>query len=429
VTQVADVTRMPATAGQSSLAALVRLEDPSFYGDPGPVYRRLRDERPVFLYEPLNLLVVSRYSDIRSVAARPREFSSSKGLLLSEFRYTKDAGRNVLEDFLDPAGRFLEHADPPEHRTLRNLLEPWFRPRAVQARRAAIDRLCAQLLDDIGDGEPVDFVTAVAARLPMLVIADILGIVDVEFDQVLMWSDALESLSANLQSEASIHAAAEVFETLQEYLRRAFRDSGRLGTDNLIGSFLRQTVDEQPVTEAMALVYISALLASNDTSRSLLAGLIVALAEHPDAWDLLRTNPGLIPATVEEGLRWVTPARGFGRTATVDCDIDGQPVDLGQHVYLLFESGNRDPRAFPHPDHFDIARIDPLLHLSFGTGPHICQAAHLVRIEAAALLAAVISRYRTIRLVDEPRPVEGILRNGWESVKVKFYRRKQGDDK
>jgi len=131
----------------ADLAALVRLEDPQFYeNDVEAVYRRLRDEDPVFHYAPLDLFVVSRYADIRDVAARPREFSSAAGLLLTEYRDALTASSSFIDDFFDPEARFLEFADPPEHRPLRNLLAPWFQPKAVAARRRRLADHCARLV-------------------------------------------------------------------------------------------------------------------------------------------------------------------------------------------------------------------------------------------------------------------------------------------
>jgi cytochrome P450 len=120
----------------ADLTQLVQLEDPRFYeGDVEAIYRRLRDEEPVFYYAPLDMFVVSRYHDIRDIAARPREFSSARGLLLTEYRHALTATASFVDDFFNPGARFLEFADPPEHRMLRNLLAPWFHPKAVAARQ------------------------------------------------------------------------------------------------------------------------------------------------------------------------------------------------------------------------------------------------------------------------------------------------------
>jgi cytochrome P450 len=405
----------------ADLAALVRLEDPRFYeNDVDAVYRRLRDEDPVFYYPPLDLFVVSRYADIRDVAARPREFSSASGLLLTEYRHALTASSSFIDDFFDPKARFLEFADPPEHRPLRNLLAPWFQPKAVADRRRRLADHCARLVTGISAGQPVEFVSAVAARLPVLVVCDLLGIADIDFGQALAWSDALESLSAETRPAESRKQSADAFGTLRDFLLAEFGRRRGAGSDDLIGGLLGQSLDGQPISDEMAFVYVSALLASNDTSRSLLAGLMIALAEHPDQLQRLARDPGLAGAAVDEGLRWVTPARGFGRTAVADAEIAGRRIRAGQRVYMLFAAGNRDPRAFPDPTRFDITRPDPLPHLSFGVGPHICLAAQLVRAETIALLHELFARFSAVSIVDEPVPVRGILRNGWESLWLRF---------
>jgi cytochrome P450 len=405
----------------ADLARLVRLEDPRFYeGDVEASYLRLRDEEPVFYYAPLDMFVVSRYHDIRDIAARPREFSSAQGLLLTEYRHALIATTSFVDDFFNPEARFLEFADPPEHRLLRNLLAPSFHPKAVAARQERLADHCASLLAEIPAGRPVEFVSAVASRLPVLVVCDLLGISDIDFAQALAWSDALESLSAGAQSADSLRRAVDVFGTLREFLLAEFARCRESGSGDLIAGLLRQSLDGEPISDDMAFVYVSALLASNDTSRSLLAGLMIALAEHPDQLRRLVRDPGLAGAAVDEGLRWVTPARGFGRTAQADTQAAGRRIRAGQRVYMLFASGNRDPRAFPDPARFDISRPDPLPHLSFGTGPHICLAAQLVRAEATTLLHALVSRFSAISIIDEPVPVRGILRNGWEKLWLTF---------
>lgn len=398
----------------------VRLEEPDFYPHADGVYTWLRDEHPVFYYEPLDLFAVSRYDDIRNVAGRPREFSSAHGLLLTEYRFALMTGESLIDGIFDPADRFLEHVDPPEHRQLRNLLAPWFSPRAVAARKQLIDDLCTELLDSVPTGAPFDFIQAVAARLPVLLIARMLGLPQIDVEQVLCWNDALESLSAGAQTRESVEAATATFASLREFLLAEFSARRHSKSDDLITGLLHQELDGQPIRDSMAFVYISALLASTDTSRSLLTGLVQALAEHPAQWAALRRDPGLAMAATDEALRWVTPARGFGRTAVVDTNLGGVPILSGQRVYLLFESGNRDPRVFPAPDQFDIARRHPAPHLSFGTGPHICLAAQLVRLEAATLLEAMIRRYREIQVVREPTRVTSVLRNGWESLWMQF---------
>jgi cytochrome P450/ferredoxin len=184
---------------------------------------------------------------------------------------------------------------------------------------------------------------------------------------------------------------------------------------------LSEELDGAPLSEPRLLTYCHQVLSvGNDTTRSLLASFAIALAQHPDQRDLLAADRTLMPAAIEEALRWSTPGRGFVRTATRDTEIAGRPIRAGQRIYLLYAAGNFDPAVFPHPRRFDIRRDTDQPHMAFGFGPHVCIAAQLVRLVTALLFGELLDRYPRFELAGRPEPIRHVLRNGWLTAPIVF---------
>jgi len=191
--------------------------------------------------------------------------------------------------------------------------------------------------------------------------------------------------------------------------------------EDLISALLAAQLDGAPIPEASLLTYCSTFLAAgSDTTRSLLAGMALALAEHPDQLKKLRANPALLDGAIEESLRWVTRPRGFLRTASQDTQIRGVQIKAGQRVYLLYDAGNRDAEVFSDPWTYDIERPNASAHLGFGFGPHLCIAAHLARLEARQLFGALASRFERVEVSGEVTEIRQLLRNGWIRLPLTF---------
>ena len=404
-----------------SLDDLVRLEDPAFYLHPHDVYDRMRREQPAYYYAPLDIYVLTRYADLREAARRPDLFSSARGVVLSQLQYQRDGGAEIVDEFIDPEGEIFAFADPPRHRELRKVLMPAFSPRAVAAMRGQIRESARLLVDSLPSGEVTDVVPSVAARLPVLVATRLLGVPQAYAADIKRWSDARELLTAGTGSREELSRAASVFGELNAFLHEQFAAKRARPGDDLMSVLLSEELDGVPLSDARLLTYCHQVLSvGNDTTRSLLAGFAVALAEHPDQLALLAGDRSLMATAVEEALRWTTPGRGFVRTATGDTEIAGQPIRAGQRVYLLYAAGNFDPAVFPQPHRFDIRRDQEQQHLAFGFGPHVCIAGQLVRLAAAVFFGQLLDRYPRFELAGRPEPVLHVLRNGWRSAPMVF---------
>ncbi|MFK0154011.1 cytochrome P450 [Streptomyces sp. NPDC090499] len=400
----------------------VPIEDPRFYvDDPWPVFARMQENAPFHYYEPLDTFVVTRHADIRAVAGLPEIFVSSKGLFLNDVKYQAQAGDELVTDsFFPKGGEQVGTTDLPRHTELRRVMAPAFSAEAMRRVREPLSRDVRELVAGIAPDTVVDWVSC-ANRVPIVAAIRMIGLPHTEFERVRFWSDELEKLAGDLTFE-ELGAAAAEFQSLQRFVVENLEAKRRdPGDGDLLTVLLAAELDGRGVSEANVVMFAMTMLAAgNDTTRSLLSGLVRQLALHPDQWDLLRRDRSLIPSAVEETLRYVTPARAMLRTATEDVELDGRPIRAGQHVYLMYMAANRDESVFPDAHRYDITRSESSRHLAFGAGIHHCMGARLVRAQAPIVLDALLDRFAGVELAGEPTPVMNHIRNGWTSMPVVF---------
>lgn len=377
------------------------LSDSAFYaGDPHAAYDRLRVEDPVHWHPDGEFWALSRHADVVAVSRDPATFCSSKGVLMEDRKRGIMGADSIL---------FL---DPPRHQQLRNLVARGFHPRQVNALEPRIRTLTDGLLDTMSPGEEVDFVEAVSVKLPILVIADMLGIPHDDIEQFRIWSDALIEVAGDPTSP-KVEMAAELF----TYFDRVIAERReRLGTDT-ISVLVDAEVDGERLGHHELLGFCMTLLvAGNETTRNLLSGGLLALADNPAAWDHIRKEKAVIPSAVEELLRWVTPIMTFARTATTDTVVGGQRISEGDYLLMLYASANRDEAVFgPTAGELDITRR-PNPHLAFGFGEHFCLGAGLARLEARILLEQMAARYPSVERTGPVQRLPSTLVNGIEHL-------------
>jgi cytochrome P450 len=397
----------------------IRIEDPDFYFESRrESYERLHAESPVFYYEPLDVFVLTKHEDIRQAARRPEIFSSAHGLHLHQLRLTPDEVEVYAT--LYGSGEQFAFEDPPRHKELRGVATRMFAPRPLERLGEQMKRDIAELVGRIEPGRSLDFVEEVAAVLPIRVAVALIGLPSGHDADIRRWSDALESLKL-IHGADNIQAAVRQFSEMDEFLREQFAIKRANPGEDLISTLLAAQLDGLPISEANLLTYCSTFLAAgSDTTRSLLTGMALALAEHPDQMKKLTKNPALLDGAIEESLRWTTPARGFLRTALTDTRVRGVDIEAGQRVYLLYDAGNRDAEVFEDPWAYDIERPNANAHLGFGYGPHLCIAAHLARLEARELYGALLNAFGGIEISGEVEEIRQLLRNGWVHAPLTF---------
>jgi cytochrome P450 len=397
----------------------IRIEDPDFYfAGRRDSYERLHAECPVFYYEPLDILVLTKHEDIRQAARRPDIFSSAHGLHLHQLRLTPEEVEVYAT--LYGSGEQFAFADPPRHKELRGVATRIFAPRALERLGEQVRRDVAELVGKIEPGGSLDFVEEVAAALPIRVAVALIGLPSGHDADIRRWSDALESLKL-IHGADNIRAAIRQFSEMDDFFRKQFVIKRANPGEDLISTLLAAQLDGAPITESNLLTYCSTFLAAgSDTTRSLLTGMALALAEHPDQMRKLKQNPALLDGAIEESLRWTTPARGFLRTALTDTQVRGVDIKAGQRIYLLYDAGNRDAEVFADPWTYDIERPNASSHLGFGYGPHLCIAAHLARLEARELYGALLNAFGSIEITGEVTEIRQLLRNGWVHAPLTF---------
>jgi cytochrome P450 len=397
----------------------IRIEDPDFYFEGRrESYERLHAESPVFYYEPLDVFVLTKHEDIRQAARRPEIFSSSHGLHLHQLRLTP--AETEVYATLYGSGEQFAYADPPRHRELRGVATRIFAPRSLERLGGQAKREVDQLVGKIRPGQSLDFVEEIAAVLPVRLAVALIGLPDGHDADIRRWSDALESLKL-VHGADNIRAAIRQFAQMNDFFRAQFAVKRADPGEDLISTLLAAQLDGKPISEDTLLAYCSLFLAGgSDTTRSLLSGMALALAEHPEQLKKLRDTPQLLDGAIEESLRWTTPARGFLRTAMTDTQVRGVDIKAGQRIYLLYDAGNRDAEVFEDPWTYDIERPNASAHLGFGYGPHLCIAAHLARLEARELYKALLSTFATIEVTGEVTEIRQLLRQGWVHAPLTF---------
>jgi cytochrome P450 len=341
------------------------------------------------------LVLVSRYEDIREISRDPGRFSSRRGALVN------DPLRAVEPN--DEAGSLL-HLDPPLHADYRKLLNREFTPRAVARMEDTVRRIVTEAFDALSAGEAADLVEAVALPIPVRVIAELIGMAHHDLADVRRWSDATIAVMDD-PSEQVMVDVVEFSGVLAEHVRERFEAaSAGQPIDDLIGLLAASQVGDTPLTPAQVEMFCMTLMvAGNETTRSLISGAALALAEHPDQRAALARDPRLVPDAVEECLRWVTPIQAFCRTATQDVELAGTRVREGDYLVLLYASGNRDETVFgPTAARFDVSRPPTPAHVAFGFGEHLCLGAALARLEARLVLEELLARFPDYEIAGEP---------------------------
>ena len=381
---------------------------PSFRQDPYPVYRRLRDEYPVYHNEELGFFAISRYDDIVAALQDVETFSSSNALGIG-------APKEVLDQI--PMMMLL---DPPRHGQLRALVNRAFTPRRVAGLEPRIRALARSLVDDFIERGSCDLVEHFSGPLPATVIAELLG---VPAEDGLMFkekSTAIVTQDAKGGGDLDFTPAIE----LMLYMTAAYDERRKQPRDDLMSALLEAEIDGVRLSQEELLGFAFLLLvAGNETTTNLISNAVGLLDQYPDQRRQLVDDPSLLPAAIEEFLRFESPVQGLSRTPRKDSVIHGCTVPEDAQLLLLYASANRDERRIDDPERFDISR-DPKPHLAFGFGTHFCLGASLARLEAKIALEELLARAPEFRVdfASSARLGGGVVR-GWATLPVEFETR------
>jgi cytochrome P450 family 142 subfamily A polypeptide 1 len=371
---------------------VIDLLDGDFYvDDPYAAYRWMRARAPLYWDATNQLWGVSRYDDIVGVERRKDVFVNS------------DQAKGGYRPNI-PADPAIIGLDDPLHHVRRNLVSRRFTPRAVAAREDHVRDSVRALIDAVdANGGTAEIVDELAAPLPAMTIAWLLGFPEDRWPDLKDWSERTTALGGGPRyfNDDGMVAAMEFAQAASEL----HAEKRRCPADDIMTIWARASVDGEPLSVDTVISDCLLLLDGGaETTRTVIARTILDLIAHPDQWQALKEGADLTVAT-EEFIRWVTPIHNMCRVAAVDAEVGGQPIAAGQQLVLMYSSANRDPAHFAEPERYDVART-PNNHIAFGFGTHFCLGAALARMEIRLFFTELVQRVRSMRPVPGTEPVE-----------------------
>jgi len=395
--------------------SLSHLQREDVRANPYPFYETLREQDPIHWDDEMGFWVLTRYDDIASLYTDDR-FSRARGLMRN-FARLPEAQQQIAQPVYHSFSKTVFYSDPPYHTHLRSLMNHAFTPRYIERLRPYIQNTVNQLLDATHD--EMDIIHDLAYPLPVMVIAELIGLPASDRVKFKAWSDDLFAILGTVKHKPQhlLERAAQSLGEMTEYIKDLARKRRENMGDDLLsillsvsdgdgcpvphhssGQLTRETSAVSTLTEEELVANINILLSTgHETTTHLIGNGILALLQHPDQMKLLKEKPDLLDFAIDEILRYDNPVQITYRSTLEDADIKGKTIRKGDLVNTILGSANRDPERFKNPDRFDVAR-DEGRHLSFGLGIHYCIGAPLVKLEAEIAFETILRRFPNLQL-------------------------------
>ncbi len=354
----------------------------------------MRRHSPIHWDEKNELWILTRYADVVHASRHPQIFCSGKGV-----RPNSDQRFSIVS------------MDEPRHGQLRRLVNQGFTPRMVSVLQPRVEAVVKESIDAIAPNGRCDFVRDIAVDLPLMMIAEMLGIHPDDRGKFHGWSDTMIAAGSDNPSPEVMNAAVGAFHEFAQYLTTIFEDRRRQPKEDLVSVLIAAqdsgilAADQETMSNDELLMFMTLLLvAGNETTRNAMSGGMIALMENPAERAKLIANPALIPIAVEEIVRWVSPVINFKRTVTQDTELAGTKMREGDQVVLVYPAANRDEEHFEDALRFKVDR-DPNDHIGFGIGNHFCLGANLARLELRVMFSELMRRVPDMELEAGGAPV------------------------
>ncbi|MFI1463332.1 cytochrome P450 [Nocardia carnea] len=378
--------------------------DPGYLDNPYPLYRLLREQAPVYRVPGTDFFLVTSSKLLVEAAARTEEFSSNLTAVL-----VREPNGSASTFDIDAAGQavhVLATADDPVHAAHRKLVGPALAGR-IRTLGGTVDTLVDRLWRQEVHAGHIDWATGMADRLPLAVVAGIIGLPEADHPQLLRWAyDSTEMLGGVVSAERLPQLMTSAAE-LAGYLHTAFAAAkARSGPhdDDLLGVLAAAARADRIEDHVAVLILVQLVGAGGESTAGLIANAARILAEDLDLQQQLREQPRLVPAFLDETLRFESPFRGHHRHVTTDTELGGVELPADSHLLLLWGAANRDPAVYSDPDTLDLHRTDHRSHLAFGRGAHYCIGSALAKLEATAAVTALLDNTRRFALVESSPP-------------------------
>ena len=384
-------------------------------GPPHDLYQLMRREAPIVKHRGIDpgsppwFWAISRHADVVEVSRRFQTYSSArKGALVNQDRPDLEIARMMID------------TDPPEHTRLRNLVSRGFTPKVMRSMEDHFHEVAARLIDDALAAGDVEFVDSVASELPLVAIAELLGIPYEDRRKVFDWSNRMIG-ATDPDYPGGVDDATAAAAELYMYANEMAAKRRIEPRDDLVTTLISAEGDDELSEHEFDLFVLLLSVAGNETTRNGISHGLLALIEHPDAFDALKSDLSMVASGVEEMLRWGTPVNNFLRTATCDTVLHGTQIHEGDAVVMLYASANRDEDVFADPFRFDVTR-HPNPHLTFGGGgPHHCLGFNLAKMEMRVLFEELITRVERIELIGEVTKLRSAFIHGIKQLPVRIH--------
>ena len=372
--------------------------------DPYSNYKKIRLKDPVHRMRLLDAWLLTRYEDVDTVLRDYRRFSNAE-------RSLNDAGRVTLLDL-----------DPPDHTRLRSLVSRAFTPRSVAALESRARHIAEELLDAVENTDRFDLIQALAFPLPVIVIAEMIGVPPEDRERIKSWSNDIALSVEPVLTDEQVDMVDRATDELYEYFDDIIALRRREPREDLISALIDAEDEGERLTHDEVLATLLLLLvAGNETTRNLIGNGTLALLRNPEQLQLLRDSPDLMDTAINEFLRYDSPVQLDGRYVEEDVEIGGKRIRAGQRVISALGAANRDPEVFTNPDSLDITRKEKS-HISFGRGIHHCLGAPLALLEGRIAFSCMLDRFSSIRLLSEPERRPQVVLRGVDELWIEVER-------
>jgi cholest-4-en-3-one 26-monooxygenase len=396
---------------------------PEYYeknGYPHAEWAYLRKHQPVFrVQHPRTdpFWAVTKAADIMEISKQPRLWLNGPRLAV----FVLAPGEEALPPEALPLKHLL-NMDPPEHGEFRRILSSYFTPRSVRALEPQVSQITREVLDDAMGRTECDFVTEISSKVPVAVIAEMLGVPRPDWPQLFRWTNEIigggdpEFQRGENPTETFAQARMEVF----NYFTNLVAERQKHPTNDVTSIVANAKVNGAPLPPLELLSYLLVLVvAGNETTRNATTGGLLAMIENPAEFQRLRSDPGMVKSAIEEIVRWTSPVIQFARTATQDTVVRGQKIKAGEAVCLFYPSANRDEDVFDHPFKFDIGR-NPNPHLAFGIGEHFCLGSNLARLELEVIFRELARRLESAELAGPVARLRSSFVGGIKHMPIRY---------
>ncbi len=376
--------------------------------DPVPLFQRLREKDPVHYSELLRGYVVSRHEDVDAILRDHQRFSNDP---------RRGPNAEVLESL--EVTQSMLNLDPPDHTRMRSLVTQAFTPRTIEGWRERVEGVIDDLFAQIGEAAEFDLMERIAVPLPVVVIAEILGVPATDLPKFKVWSDAIaKTLEPSMTVEDGGRAQRSRQE-LAEYFSAIIEERRAEPRDDLITSLVRaEEAGDRLTHDELIATLVLLLVAGNETTTNLIGNGTLALLEHPEQLRWLREHPEQVEAAVEELLRFDSPVQINGRTTLVEVEVGGKRIPPRTQVVLLQGAANHDSERWERPGDLDLSRGDKG-HVAFGRGIHYCVGAPLARMEAQMLFPRMLARWPNLRLAGDAAFRPNVVLRGLDHLHVR----------